>query len=166
MVCNYKRKGERQSWGSGNMLKAIEAVKASLTAATTYNVPRNTLKRRVLNQNMRATGNKKEFGEPPPTDRTAAPSLQAGSSSSNTSVLDKTYDPQPGSSFYIRLEDVSPVPHVSGEKRKSNARKKGRPFHASVFKSSLAFTWLGGISFFLYSRSLPCRCPPATHSQY
>lgn len=63
--------------------------------------------------------------EPPPTDRTAAPSLQAGSSSSNTSVLDKTYDPQPGSSFYIRPEDVSPVPRVSEAKRKSNARKKG-----------------------------------------
>lgn len=65
MVYNYKRKGERQSWDPGNMQKAIEAVKggmAFLTAATTYNVPRNTLKRRVLDKNMRATGNKKVFG--------------------------------------------------------------------------------------------------------
>nr|CAD7458451.1 unnamed protein product [Timema tahoe] len=57
--------------------------------------------------------------------RTVAPSLQAGSSSSDTSVLDKTYDPQPGSSFYIHPEDVTPVSRVSEAKRKTNARKKG-----------------------------------------
>ncbi|XP_046689171.1 MFS-type transporter clz9-like [Homalodisca vitripennis] len=65
MVYNYKRKGHRQSWDPGNMQKAIDAVKggmAFLTAATTYKVPRNTLKRRVLEKNKRATGHKKVFG--------------------------------------------------------------------------------------------------------
>nr|CAD7423127.1 unnamed protein product [Timema monikensis] len=77
--------------------------------------------------------------EPPPTDRTDAPSLQAGSSSSNTYLLDKTYDPQPGTSFYIRPEDVSPVPRVSEAKRKNNARKKGYPslLSGSHYKNDL-----------------------------
>nr|CAD7425490.1 unnamed protein product [Timema monikensis] len=62
--------------------------------------------------------------EPPPIDKTAASSLQVGSSSSNSSVLDKAYDPQLGSSFYIHPEDVSHVPRASETKRKSNARRK------------------------------------------
>lgn len=49
------------------MLKAIEAVRndgmAFSTAAKTFCVPRNTLKRRVLNKNIDATDNKKVMGK-------------------------------------------------------------------------------------------------------
>ncbi|KAG5893038.1 hypothetical protein JTB14_026590 [Gonioctena quinquepunctata] len=60
MVYKYKRKSEQQSWDAGAMQRAIEAVTndgmAYSTAAKTFSVPRNTLKRRVLprlNQEVR-----------------------------------------------------------------------------------------------------------------
>ncbi|KAG5876815.1 hypothetical protein JTB14_014145 [Gonioctena quinquepunctata] len=54
MVYKYKRKSEQQSWVAGAMQRAIEAVTndgmAYSTAAKTFSVPRNTLKRRVLEE--------------------------------------------------------------------------------------------------------------------
>lgn len=65
MVSKYKRKSQQQSWDTVAMQGAIDAVKNGMpwqTAATTYNVPRNTLKRRVLNKNTDATGTTKVMG--------------------------------------------------------------------------------------------------------
>lgn len=53
-------------WDATVMERAIEAVTsgrmAFKTAATSFNVPRTTLRRRVGNKNLRATGNKKSLG--------------------------------------------------------------------------------------------------------
>lgn len=66
MVSKYKRKSQQQSWDPVAMQRAIEAVKKDgmpwLTAAKTFSVPRNTLKRRVLNKNNDATDTKKVLG--------------------------------------------------------------------------------------------------------
>ncbi|KAG5884367.1 hypothetical protein JTB14_003314 [Gonioctena quinquepunctata] len=67
MVYKYKRKSEQQSWDAGAMQRAIEAVTndgmAYSTAAKTFSVPRNTLKRRVLGENIDAKGNRKVLGK-------------------------------------------------------------------------------------------------------
>lgn len=67
MVYKYKRKSDQQSWYAGAMQRAIEAVTkdgmAYSTAARTFSVPRNTLKRRVLGNNIVAKGNKKVLGK-------------------------------------------------------------------------------------------------------
>uniref|UniRef100_A0A8D8X868 HTH psq-type domain-containing protein n=1 Tax=Cacopsylla melanoneura TaxID=428564 RepID=A0A8D8X868_9HEMI len=66
MVSNYKRKSKRQEWDATAMERAIEAVTSGRmgmkTAATSFQVPRTTLRRRVANKNLRATGNKKTLG--------------------------------------------------------------------------------------------------------
>lgn len=62
MVSKYLRKSQQQTWDPNSMKQAIDAVKkdgmAFQTAAKRFNVPRNTLKRCVLNQNLHATDNK------------------------------------------------------------------------------------------------------------
>lgn len=67
MVYKYKRKSQQQTWDSTSMQRAIEAVKnegmAFQTAAKQFNVPRNTLKRRVKDTNVDAKGNKKVLGK-------------------------------------------------------------------------------------------------------
>ncbi|KAG5891223.1 hypothetical protein JTB14_004338 [Gonioctena quinquepunctata] len=67
MVYKYKRRNEQQSWDAGVMQRAIEAVTndgmAYSTAAKTFSVPRNTLKRRVLGKNTDAKGNRKVLGK-------------------------------------------------------------------------------------------------------
>lgn len=67
MVYKYKRKSEQQSWDAGAMQRAIEAVTNDgmpySTAAKTFSVPRNTLKRRVLGKNIDAKGNRKVLGK-------------------------------------------------------------------------------------------------------
>lgn len=65
MVSKYKRKTEQQSWDPQAMQRAINAVKDGMpmqTAAKNYNVPRNTLKRRVLNKNQHAKDTNKVLG--------------------------------------------------------------------------------------------------------
>ncbi|KAG5878112.1 hypothetical protein JTB14_017979 [Gonioctena quinquepunctata] len=60
-------KSEQQSWDAGAMQRAIEAVTndgmAYSTAAKTFSVPRNTLKRRVFGKNIDAKGNRKVLGK-------------------------------------------------------------------------------------------------------
>ncbi|XP_054720511.1 uncharacterized protein LOC129230132 [Uloborus diversus] len=65
MVSRYKRKSEQQSWDPQAMQRAIDAVKDGMpmqTAAKSFNVPRNTLKRRVLNRNQHAKATNKVLG--------------------------------------------------------------------------------------------------------
>lgn len=66
MPSNYKRKTTQQNWDAEAMKKAIEAVQKGemnfSKAATVYNIPRSTLKRRVKNKNVKATDNKKLLG--------------------------------------------------------------------------------------------------------
>ncbi|XP_046660673.1 uncharacterized protein LOC124358492 [Homalodisca vitripennis] len=67
MVYKYVRKTQQQSWDAAAMQRAIEAVKndgmAYSTAAKIFSVPRNTLKRRVLDKNVDAKSNKKVLGK-------------------------------------------------------------------------------------------------------
>jgi len=55
MVRTYVRKTTRQSWSKQSMESALRDVLQSgvavRTAARQHNIPRNTLKRRVLNRN-------------------------------------------------------------------------------------------------------------------
>jgi len=66
MVSKYQRKSDQQSWDPQAMQRAIDAVNNEgmkwNTAAKTFNVPRNTLKRRVLKKNLQATDTKKILG--------------------------------------------------------------------------------------------------------
>lgn len=66
MVSKYKRKTEQQSWDPVAMQRAIDAVKKDgmpfQTAAKNFNVPRNTLKRRILNKNKEAVNTTKALG--------------------------------------------------------------------------------------------------------
>lgn len=66
MPSNYKRKTTQQNWDADAMKKAIEAVQSGemnfSKAATIFNIPRSTLKRRVKNKNVKATDNKKLLG--------------------------------------------------------------------------------------------------------
>lgn len=67
MPSNYKRKTNQQGWDSGAMQQAIRAVRDEgmgyATAAKNFNVPRNTLKRRVLHKNVDAVEDKKILGK-------------------------------------------------------------------------------------------------------
>ncbi|KAG5870156.1 hypothetical protein JTB14_032448 [Gonioctena quinquepunctata] len=67
MVYKYTRKSEQQSWDAGAMQRAIEAVTndgmAYSTAAKTFSVSRNTLRRRVLGKNIDSKGNRKVLGK-------------------------------------------------------------------------------------------------------
>lgn len=60
MPTNYKRTSNQQSWNAVSMKKAIDAVKNKKLsynkAAKYFNVPRTTLKRRVEDINIDATG--------------------------------------------------------------------------------------------------------------
>ncbi|KAK9693636.1 CENP-B N-terminal DNA-binding domain [Popillia japonica] len=66
MPRQYKRTSLQQSWDTGAMQSAIKAVIEDnvplQTASIIYNVPRNTLKRRVLGKSIFATGGKKILG--------------------------------------------------------------------------------------------------------
>ncbi|KAI4465189.1 hypothetical protein MML48_3g00002243 [Holotrichia oblita] len=66
MVSNYKRKSNRQSWSSEDMLKAIEAVKDNRMgwkkASVMFNVPQVTLRRRAQEKNTHARGAIKSLG--------------------------------------------------------------------------------------------------------
>ncbi|KAG5877635.1 hypothetical protein JTB14_030033 [Gonioctena quinquepunctata] len=66
MVRNHKRTTTQQSWDPRNMLRAIEAVEnrkmGYKSASRNYNVPRSTLKRKVLGKNRDAVSNKKILG--------------------------------------------------------------------------------------------------------
>ncbi|XP_022198888.1 tigger transposable element-derived protein 6-like [Nilaparvata lugens] len=67
MPSHYKRKTDQQSWDLESMKQAILAVKREkmpfATAAKRFNVPRNTLKRRVLDKNVYAVESKKVLGK-------------------------------------------------------------------------------------------------------
>lgn len=67
MPYKYTRKSTQQSWSAEAMKEAILAVKRDkmpfATAAKQFNVPRNTLKRRVLEKNRDATDDKKILGK-------------------------------------------------------------------------------------------------------
>lgn len=67
MPYNYKRKTTQLSWTSEAVNGAVLAVKRDkmpfATAAKQFNVPRNTLKRRVLDKNQDATNDKKILGK-------------------------------------------------------------------------------------------------------
>ncbi|KAK9681103.1 CENP-B N-terminal DNA-binding domain [Popillia japonica] len=73
MPRQYKRTSLQQSWDTGAMQSAIKAVIEDnvplQTASIIYNVPRNTLKRRVLGKNIFATGGKKILGSIRPVPR-------------------------------------------------------------------------------------------------
>lgn len=62
----YKRKTNQQGWDSTAMEQAIKAVRIDkmpfATAAKTFHVPRNTLKRRVLGENKDAVESKQVLG--------------------------------------------------------------------------------------------------------
>lgn len=66
MVSNYQRKSQYQKWDSKSMERAIAAVlsqKMSVNgAAKSFNVPRSTLERRILNKNKSATDARKKLG--------------------------------------------------------------------------------------------------------
>ncbi|KAG5862510.1 hypothetical protein JTB14_018112 [Gonioctena quinquepunctata] len=65
MVQKRQRPTTQQTWSAENMLRAIEAVKnhgiCFKTASRKYNVPRTTLKRRILNVNEDAAGTEKKM---------------------------------------------------------------------------------------------------------
>lgn len=67
MPYKYIRKSTQQSWEAEAMQHAIEAVRRDkmpfATAAKQFNVPRNTLKRRVLEKNRDAIEDKKILGK-------------------------------------------------------------------------------------------------------
>lgn len=67
MPYKYVRKSTQQSWDVEAMQHAIEAVRRDkmpyATAAKQFNVPRNTLKRRVLKKNRDAIEDKKILGK-------------------------------------------------------------------------------------------------------
>lgn len=60
MPSNYKRQSQQQSWCAVSMQNAINAVRHKNVnfsqAAKLFNIPRTTLKRRVNNINIDATG--------------------------------------------------------------------------------------------------------------
>lgn len=66
MPRKYERKSDQQTWDHVAMQNAIRAVKQDKmpfsTAAKQFNVPRNTLKRRVLGKNRDAVDDKKVMG--------------------------------------------------------------------------------------------------------
>ena len=65
MVRNYRRTTTRQSWAAATMQSAIESVERGMpmrTAARQFNIPRNTLKRRVLQRNKHLCGYQKGLG--------------------------------------------------------------------------------------------------------
>ena len=59
MASKGKKSKQRQQWDPSAMQRALEAVREHKvpinTAATEYHVPRNTLKRRLLNKNKTMT---------------------------------------------------------------------------------------------------------------
>ena len=67
MPSKYNRTSTQQSWDAEAMMEAILAVRNGdmkfSTAAKHFNVPRNTLKRRVNKKNIEATENKKILGK-------------------------------------------------------------------------------------------------------
>jgi hypothetical protein len=73
MPRKYERKSSQASWESEAMAEAIKAVKEGnmpfQTASKLYNIPRNTLKRRVLDKNKDAKNEIKLLGSIRPVFR-------------------------------------------------------------------------------------------------
>ena len=71
MSRNKKRKMNRNSWQKENMEEAIAAIKdrklGFKAAAKRFNVPRTTLRWRVLDQNKKAKGSCQQLGRFQPT---------------------------------------------------------------------------------------------------
>ena len=65
----WQRTFGRNSWNKDIMITAIEAVKKEMSAKNAsklFEVPRTTLRRRVRDKNLPATGNKKVLGSRKP----------------------------------------------------------------------------------------------------